>query len=133
MANKPLSVLLIDDDETTRNIFKMVLDLHQYHLTTMNDGESALAYLKKQDQQQEPSPDVIVIDLFLPGKNGYETLELIRQTHFRNTPQLVATTSYYTIDTADQLLEHGFNGVLFKPLDAIKIVPYLEEISQKAS
>src|SRR5258708_37793440 len=118
MSNKPLSVLLIDDDETTRNIFKMVMEHHHYPLTTMNDGESALVYLK----QQKPSPDVIVIDIFLPGKNGYEMLDQIRGSDFGKGPRLIATTSYYTTDTADELLEHGFNGVLFKPLNAQQIV-----------
>ncbi|HLY29249.1 MAG TPA: response regulator [Aggregatilineales bacterium] len=133
MSNKPLSVLLIDDDETTRNIFRMVLDHYQYSLTTMNDGESALAYLEQQNRQRNPSPDVIVIDIFLPGKNGYEMLDQIKGSEFGKAPRFIATTSYYTTDTADQLMKHGFNGILFKPLDAQHIVPYLDEVAhQKA-
>jgi CheY-like chemotaxis protein len=131
MSDKPFSVLLIDDDETTRTIFKLVFDHYHYPLTTMSDGESALVYLDEQSQQRNPSPDVIVIDIFLPGKNGYEMLQQIRGSEFGKAPRCIATTSYYTTDTADDLLKYGFNGVLFKPLNAQQIVPYLEQIVQE--
>src|SRR5258708_10395198 len=101
-----LSVFLIDDDETTQYIFKMVLEYNQGSLISMSDGESALAYLK----DNQPSLDVIVMDIYLPGKNGYEMLSQIRQ--LRPGTKVVATTAYHMEGTADQLLAYGFDGVL---------------------
>jgi len=122
MSAEPFSVLLVDDDETTSNLFKMVLDHHHLPLTVVHDAETALDYLKSN------TPDVIVIDIFLPGMDGYQTLAAIRKNGLGTGSICIATTSYYTTDTKTEALTRGFNGYLPKPLDTDRLVPYLKQM-----
>src|SRR4051812_16920557 len=98
MSAEPFSVLLVDDDETTSNLFRMVLEHHNMPLTVVNDAETALTYLKTN------TPDVVVIDIFLPGMDGYQTLAAIRKNNLGAQASFIATTSYYTLDTKTEAL-----------------------------
>jgi CheY-like chemotaxis protein len=122
MSAEPFSVLLVDDDETTTHLFEMVLEHHQLPLTVMPDAEAALNYLRSN------TPDVIVLDIFLPGMDGYQTLATIRKQGLAEGALCIATTSYYTTDTKQEVLVRGFNGYLPKPLDTDRLVPYLRQI-----
>jgi CheY-like chemotaxis protein len=126
MAPHSFSVLLIDDDDTTANIFSMVLDHHDVGLTRFRDGATALSYL------QENTPDAIVIDIFIPGLDGYQTLDAIRRQRLADGVPCVATTAYYNSDTSASLAAHGFDGYLPKPLQSTEIVPYLEQTIQES-
>jgi CheY-like chemotaxis protein len=117
MATESISVLLIDDDDTTGNIFEMILTHKHWILTVMKDGLSGIDYLKTHPDK----PDAIVIDIFLPGLDGYQTLKEIRT-------RCIATTSYYTVDTPTQLLRHGFNGFLPKPIDPKTLISTVEKL-----
>jgi CheY-like chemotaxis protein len=125
MNPESFSVLLIDDDETTANLFKMILEHHQLPLMVVREAASALEYLKTN------TPDVIVIDIFLPGMDGYQTLAAIRKNGLAQGINCIATTSYYTTDTKTEALNRGFDGYITKPLEMSKLVPYLKQVVQK--
>ncbi len=120
MAGGPFSILLIDDDETSSQIFQMVLDHSQYPLTVVTSGKQALEYLAQH------SPKVVIIDIFLPDLDGYRTFEAIRKSGFHTGKTFIATTAYYTSDTRAEAMSRGFDGYLAKPIDIQELVPYLE-------
>lgn len=120
MSNELKSVLLVDDDAHTCNIFKMVMDHHKVKLDIANNAEEAFALL------QNSSPDVIVLDIFLPGTDGYQMFNRIRQKSLAPGSAIVATTAYYTESTQNDVIERGFQGYLPKPLDSNSLVPYLK-------
>lgn len=122
MTDKPLSILLVDDDPDTRNVFKLVMDHYQMNLTVMEDAQSALEYLRSN------APDVIVMDIFLPDLDGYEALQQIRKNALVPECPIIATTAYYTTDTPKEITAWGFSGYLQKPLNAMKLLPYLREV-----
>jgi CheY-like chemotaxis protein len=122
MTNKPISVLLVDDDPDTRNVFQLVMDHYQLQLTVAEDAETALNYLRAN------TPDVIVMDIFLPGIDGYQALHQIRKHALVPDCRVVATTAYYTTDTQKDVLAWGFSGYLPKPLNPAQLVPYLQQI-----
>src|SRR3954468_13006482 len=62
-------VMLVDDDEDTQKIFRVVMQHYQLPLEIFTDAESALERLK-----EKPDPDVMVIDIVLPGIDGYQML-----------------------------------------------------------
>ncbi len=121
MPGQPFSVLLIDDDDITADIFQMVLEHHQVALTAVKEAQSAFDYL------QDHQPDVIVIDIFLPGLDGYQILSAIRKNRLADDAVCIATTGYHTSDTPAETIARGFNGYLPKPLNPNQIVPYLEQ------
>jgi CheY-like chemotaxis protein len=122
MIGSRFSVLLVDDDPDTHNLFQMVLDHHNHELVIVKDAESALHYLRAN------TPDIIVMDIFLPGIDGFQALHQIRKDSLAPNCGVVATTAYYTSDTKDEVLSRGFSGYLPKPLNTSTLVKYLEQI-----
>jgi CheY-like chemotaxis protein len=114
------SVMLIDDDEDTQKIFRMVMKHHQLELEIFTDAESALERL-----QEQPEPDVMVIDIVLPGIDGYQMLD--RSKALAPKCSMIATTAYHSQTTANEVIDWGFNGFLPKPLQAATLVKDLEK------
>jgi CheY-like chemotaxis protein len=118
----PLSVLLIEDDPDARNLFQLVMDHHHHLLEAVSNAESALEYLATH------APDVIVMDIYLPGIDGYQALKQIRQQQLAPTSAVVATTAYYNSETETDILARGFNGYLQKPFNPQTLGSYLEQL-----
>jgi two-component system, cell cycle response regulator DivK len=123
MSASQFTVLLVDDDQDTQNIFKMVMEHSQLPLDICSDAESALMYL------QNHQPDVIVLDIMLPGIDGYQALDQIRGRSLAPECRLIATTMYYTAETPDDVLKRGFDGYLQKPLKPATLVADLQRFS----
>ena len=122
VREKMVSVLLVDDDPHVGSIFELVMNHHQLPLAVVNDAEQAIDYL------QNHVPSIIVVDLFLPGLDGYQLLREIRKIGLESHCRLVATTAYYTNDTQQEVLNRGFDGFLPKPFAAENLVPYLQSM-----
>jgi CheY-like chemotaxis protein len=120
--SEPFSVLLIDDDEHIQELFRMVFDHHGHTLRVASDMTGALASLN------EFHPHVIVLDIFLQHTDGYKVLSSIRSQYPALTCPVVATTAYYTSDTEGDVMKHGFDGYLLKPISPQTLIPYLEKI-----
>ena len=117
--SKQFRVMLIDDDEDTQKIFQVVMQHYQLPLEVFTDAESALERLK-----EKPDPDVMVIDIVLPGIDGYQMLG--RSRVLAPGCQMVATTAYHSQSTANDVENWGFNGYLPKPLQPATLVDDLE-------
>jgi len=74
MNDKP-TILLVEDDPFLSSILQLKLDKENFKTIRVADGEEALNLLIEQGIK----PDVILLDLILPKKNGFEVLETIRQ------------------------------------------------------
>lgn len=121
MARKPV-ILLIDDDLSTHGLFEDVLDYLGMELQIAVDQQSALEILAR------TTPDAILLDIFLPDTDGYKLLERIRALPTLNKCPVVATTGYYTTDTENIIMAHGFDALLLKPYGPEQIVQTLSEI-----
>jgi CheY-like chemotaxis protein len=119
MPIEPVSVLLVDDDPHTGAIFELLMQHYQYPFSIVQNAEAALAYLEAH------SPDVILIDLFLPGIDGFQTLNQIRSVIKPSTCRIFATTDYYTNDTKREIMQHGFDGYIPKPFVPDSFIAYL--------
>ena len=74
MNNKP-TVLLVEDDPFLSSVLRMKLEKESFKVVRAADGEEALNFLT----EQSVKPDLILLDLILPKKNGFEVLESIRE------------------------------------------------------
>ena len=120
--NQNLHILLVEDDPNTHDLFSMVCDHFGIGLDIAVDENGVLALL------EHHWPDVIVMDIFLPDTDGYKLLQTIRTAQPGLRCPVIATTAYYTSDTETDLLNAGFAGYLFKPLDPQQIFPYLQHV-----
>jgi CheY-like chemotaxis protein len=123
MANMPLSILLVDDDQESCDVFRTIVEHYHLQLTAAEDAEAAFRHLA------DHAPDVIVMDIFLPGIDGYQAYNHIRKHALAPQSVVIATTAYYTTDTRCEVLSWGFSGYLPKPFDPATLVPYLEEVA----
>lgn len=117
-------VLLVDDDPDTQSLFQDTLDHFGIELILASDEPSTLKVL------DSASPDVIVLDIFLPHTDGYKLLKTIRHMPKPVMCPIIATTAYYTSDTMGNLQHQGFDGYLLKPLDPEHLATYLLKIVQ---
>ncbi len=89
-------------------------------VTAVSDGESAIAYLRGdsayRDRAQFPLPDLILLDLKIPRKSGFEVLSWIRQQpQFKRLPVAIFTSSRHDRDM-EQAYDAGANSYLVKPV-----------------
>jgi CheY-like chemotaxis protein len=103
-------------------MFQEVADFQHLDLTVTTSAEAAYDYLSR------AVPDVIVMDVFMPGIDGYQAFRHIRQNALAANRPIVAITAYYTSDTEQDVLAWGFNGFVAKPFEPTKLIPYLESV-----
>jgi CheY-like chemotaxis protein len=126
MSEKPLYVLLADDDEDDRLIFKEALEDIKIKtiVITVNDGIELMDYLTRPDVRL---PDVVFLDLNMPRKNGMQCLEEIR-----NSAALKhLTIAIYSTSGAERDIEETFvkgaNVYIKKPNDFSTLKKVVEE------
>ena len=114
------SILLVEDNAGDVRLTREALregDV-SVELTAVPDGEQALAFLRGEGAHTGArGPDLILLDLNLPKKNGLEVLEEVkRDPELRRTPVIMLTTSSSTRDIA-ACYDRGVNCYVVKPLD----------------
>ncbi len=101
-------ILVIDDDETSRYLVRQLFAGSPHHFYETGNSADALA------QARERLPDVIFLDLMMPGYNGFEVLDMLRaDPEVAGTPVIVITSKRLTTGEHDQLSAAGA-GILSK-------------------
>jgi len=114
--------ILVTEDDTV-NLFYMeqLLESRGYEVLQALDGREAL------EQAREHRPDLILLDMGLPGMNGIETLRRLRgMEDFRNLP-VIAVTAYTRKEDLTRFQEAGISEVISKPADRKTILSVLDK------
>ncbi|MFW5885057.1 MAG: response regulator [Patescibacteria group bacterium] len=86
MEKKKKTVLLVEDDGFISEIYNVKLELKGFEVDLAEDGEEAVEKFKK------TKPDIVLLDIFLPKKDGWEVLEEIhKEDHFEKTKVIMLT------------------------------------------
>jgi CheY-like chemotaxis protein len=133
LAVRPIEILLVEDNvgdvRLTQEALKDAKVANTMHV--VEDGVAALDFLYQRGAYAEvPRPDLILLDLNLPKKNGREVLEQIKQDeHLKSIPVVILTTSQAEADIADAYSLHA-NCYITKPVEFgqfIRVVRAIEE------
>jgi len=119
-------VLVIEDEKEIRDLIRYNLERSDFRVTAVADGEEGLQRLFA------ARPDVVVLDLMLPGRNGLEILREVReQPATRDLPVLVLTARAAEMD---KLLgfEHGADDYLAKPFSPRELVARLRALLRRS-
>lgn len=116
------NILVVDDNDDVRTSLCRLLALCGYRAVGASDAASALV------AAQELDPRVVLIDIGLPGMDGYELARQLRRAH-PNGPHLVAITGYGQPSDRARSREAGFVAHLVKPIDVDKLLPLLEPLT----
>lgn len=108
-------VLVVDDDRLMREVLK----------TIIRDGKLAVAGEAKDgvmalQQVQQLRPDVVCLDVNMPGMNGLEVLQAIREASPRT--RVIMITGDASMDTVREAVSHGAVGFIIKPFRADRVI-----------
>jgi two-component system, cell cycle response regulator DivK len=116
------SLLIVDDYADALDVWEVYLRAAGFRVLTAIDGPSAF------DEAVREKPDVIVMDLELPGKSGFEVArELKARQDTRGIP-LIAATGYSHVKQLDLARESGFDTVIVKPCDPQSLVAEIRRL-----
>jgi type II secretory ATPase GspE/PulE/Tfp pilus assembly ATPase PilB-like protein/ActR/RegA family two-component response regulator len=119
---KGTTVLLVEDEEQLRRVMKDLLEREGYTVAEARDGVQAL------DQVDRFAPDVIILDLNLPGIDGYSVLSQIRSRPATRTIPVVVLTAKGDEDNEVRVFELGADDFITKPFRAKALSARLEAV-----
>ena len=115
-------VLLVDDDEKLRRLLKEYLEGYEFHVFTLADGEAVLNAVRKE------SPEIVILDIMLPKKDGLEVLKEIRAVS--RVPVIMLTAKG---EEADRVvgLELGADDYLPKPFSPRELLARMKAVLRR--
>ncbi|NIQ11096.1 MAG: response regulator, partial [Gammaproteobacteria bacterium] len=119
-------LLLADDSITIQKVIQITFAHEDYELTITDNGDAALA------KAQEVNPDLIMADVYMPGKNGYELTTAIRQdAALQNVPVLLLAGSFEPFDE-DKAKSCQANAWIEKPFESQNLIDKVAELLSTA-
>lgn len=117
-------ILVVDDDDRLRDLLAEYLSRYDYAVHTLPDGTNLMNSIRKE------SPELIVLDIMMPGKNGLELCKEVRREY--NVPIIMLTARG---DVNDRIvgLEIGADDYLSKPFEPRELVARIETILRRGS
>lgn len=114
------TVLVVDGDTDSRIIYASILQHHGYDFLEADSGVDALRLVR------ERRPDMILLDVSLPGGNGFEIVASLRHDQAMAEVPLVALTTYMMPGDRERARSAGFNAYLSKPCSPRRVVEEVE-------
>lgn len=103
-------ILIVEDSPDNMKLFRTVLRLKGHEVTGLSGGDGLLQAI-----EQEP-PDLVLMDIQLPGKDGFALLQEIRSSASSRLP-VIALTAHAMSGDRERALEAGFDDYITKPID----------------
>jgi len=118
-------ILVVDDTEDNRYLIKFYLEKHGYKVIEAVDGESGVETASKE------LPDLILMDMKMPGIDGLEATRRIRKSKEAGKIPIIALTSYAMAGDEGKALKAGCIGYIPKPIDLPSFLPQIEKFLKK--
>jgi CheY-like chemotaxis protein len=122
-AERTPRVLVVDDNVDAAEAIAMLLQFSGYDIHVAHDPQSAL------DAAARAQPDVVLLDIGLPGMTGYEVAQRMRETGSGRHAKIVALTGYGQEQDNEQAKAAGFSAYLVKPVDADQLTALVNELT----
>jgi len=124
MKEKPI-ILVVDDEEVVLELFHKILKKEEYTVLTANNGKEALGLLNRK------RPELVILDLKMPGMNGIEILRQIKRID--ENIEVIMITGYGTMKTARITMRLGAYDYITKPFDINYIKALIKDALSPAS
>ncbi|HEX7126377.1 MAG TPA: response regulator [Thermodesulfobacteriota bacterium] len=122
----PKKLLLADDSITIQKVIGITFANEDFTLTTVDNGVDAIQTARR------IRPDLILADVVMPGKNGYEVCEYVKHDpELRNTPVLLLAGTFESFDEAE-MARVGADGYITKPFESQTLIDKVHELTSRA-
>jgi two-component system cell cycle response regulator DivK len=112
-------ILVIDDNEANLKLLRVLLTAEGYEVLAVADAEEAIQYLEQE------RPDLILMDLQLPGMDGFELTRRLKHDPATRDIVILAITAYAMKGDEERALAAGCDGYLPKPIDTRSLASIL--------
>jgi PAS domain S-box-containing protein len=130
VVKAPISILLVEDDEGNIETMTTYLESRGYQLIVANNGLQAISILEGcvKDLIQSQQPDIILMDIQMPGMDGFEATGHIRQIPEYATIPIIALTALAMPEDCQKCLEAGADLYVAKPVRLSQLVATIESL-----
>lgn len=126
-SGKQFEVLAVDDYPANLKLLKALLEDSGIKITGVTSGKEALQYARLQEF------DLILMDIQMPGMDGLEVTDRIRQLPSGKDVPIIALTAHALVSERQALLEAGFDDYLSKPIQEIELLNMIKKWVRKKS
>jgi two-component system chemotaxis response regulator CheY len=116
-------ILIVDDSKFMRMLLADLLTRNGFEVLEAESGEQATRIF------MEESPDLVTLDILMPGRDGIETLQDLR-AHFPEA-RVVMVTALGMEDYIKRALDSGADGFILKPVSAEKVIETVQEVLER--
>jgi CheY-like chemotaxis protein len=121
----PTTVLLCDDEDVLRQLVRATLSNGQYSIVEAADGDESLELARTH------RPDLIVLDMMMPGRSGLEVLrELRSEAELARTPVIMLTARAREADR-EEAVAAGADRYLAKPFSPLELISVVEDLLER--
>ena len=114
-------ILIVDDESDYLNLMSLSLKKNGYEIFIALDGEAAVEAVK------EKKPDLILLDVKMPGMNGHETLERIRKVRSGLDIPIIFLTADSRYRSAEDVAHLSAQGYFLKPFDSKELLSKIRQ------
>lgn len=119
-SEESLSILIVDDNDDAVEMMSLLLETYGHRTVGAADALEAIRLAG------ELRPDIVLLDIGLPGMDGFEVCRRMRQALPRSQTCIVAITGWTASDKRATAIEAGFDDYLVKPVDVEVVLKALE-------
>jgi len=122
----PKKLLIADDSITIQKVMTITFPAKEYELVIVGNGDDAIK------KSVEVKPDLVIADIGMPGKNGYEVCEIIKKTpELKNVPVLLLSGAFEPFD-ANKAKSVGADDYIVKPFETQALINKVNQLLAKA-
>jgi two-component system cell cycle response regulator DivK len=116
------TVLLIEDNEQNRYLTTFLLERNGYTVVSAPDGPAGISEASRR------RPDIVLLDIQLPGMDGYTVAAKLRELEAMRGAPIIAVTSYAMLGDREKALAAGCTGYIEKPINPETFIDDIERI-----
>lgn len=116
----PKKILIVDDDPDIQRVTTRLLSAQGYEVAVASDGFEAGTKV------MDFNPDLLVLDLIMPGMDGFEVCKRIKKNPRTSHIKVLAITGYDTEENRDRIMKAGADGYMAKPVDNHRLLEEVE-------
>lgn len=106
----PAKILIVEDNENNRSLFRDILSFHGYEISVACDGQEGV------DMARTLLPDLVLMDIQMPGMDGITAGTILKGDPATAGLKIIALTSFAMRGDREMILAAGFDGYLSKPI-----------------